>query len=400
MLALPRNVWLLTLILSLAMSSGAMMVMVGGVLGAQLASDPKWSTLPVAMMIIGTACGVVPVTRLMGRLGRKPVFIGVSLLITTGFLLAAYATSIANFIVFLSAAFIIGLSVSGFQQIRFAAMESVATEHMAKAASTVLLGGLVAAILGPELVTQGQDLLNIPFVGTFLLMACLGLLCTMLFMFFKETHIFEATTVKTKVDIGDVVTKPIFIVAVSSSAVGFALMSFIMTATPVHMHVTEHFSLDHTKWVIQSHILAMYLPSLVSGWIISRLGANRVIMLGLCLYLITIAVAFAGNQLSNYWLALILLGVGWNFLFLGGTVLLPTTHTVEQKFKVQSVNEFMVFGIQAIASLSAGAMLFLLGWQGLLFTSLAIILAHMSLLVWQSIRIRNLKHHTTEINHG
>lgn len=388
MLTLPRNVWLLTLILALAMSAGAMMVMVGGLLGAQLAPTPSFSTLPVALMIVGTAFGVVPVTRAMGKYGRKPIFIGVALLACLSSLLGAMSVVGQQFYVFLCAAFILGIAISGFQQIRFAAMESVDLERAPKAASTVMLGGLVAAVLGPELVTLGNKLIATQFAGSFVLMAVLCLCCAGLFAMMSETHVRISQEDHKSVEIKDVLVKPTFIIAVSAAVVGYALMSFIMTATPVHMHVTEHHSLEHAKWVIQSHILAMYLPSLFSGWLIGRLGVNKVIASGLVIYLLTIAVASSGNDLANYWVALILLGIGWNFLFLGGTVLLPQTHSPAQKFKVQSINEFAVFSAQGVASLGAGALLFALGWQGLMVTSFVIICSHILLLLWQAYRVK------------
>jgi MFS family permease len=388
MLKLPRSVWLLTSIQSLSMSAGAMMVLVGGVLGASLAPSSELATLPVAMMIVGTACGVLPVTRLMGRFGRKPIFVSVAIVAMLASLMAAFAASQQHFIGFLCAAFVIGLAVSGFQQIRFAAMESVPPELMAKAASTVLLGGLVAAIIGPELVTFGRDLFSQAFAGTFILMAGLCFICALLFTQIKETHVSNPSQSKQKVDIKMVLGNPVFIVAVSSSVVGYALMSFIMTATPVHMHVLENHSLEHTKWVIQSHILAMFLPSFISGWLISKLGTSKVIVLGLLAYLVTIALALAGDQLINYWMALVLLGIGWNFLFLGGTVLLPTTYQDHQKIKVQGINELAVFVAQAIAALGAGAMLYMLGWQGLMHISLLIIGLYITLMIWQAMRLR------------
>jgi MFS family permease len=388
MLKLPPVVWLLTCIQSLAMSAGAMMVLVGGVLGASLAPSSELATLPVAMMIVGTACGVLPVTRLMGRFGRKPIFVSVAIVAMLASLMAAFAASQQHFIGFLSASFVIGLAVSGFQQIRFAAMESVPPELMAKAASTVLLGGLVAAIIGPELVTFGRDLFAQAFAGTFVLMAGLCFICALLFTQIKETHVSNPMQGKQTVDIKMVLCNPVFIVAFSSSVVGYALMSFIMTATPVHMHVLEHHSLEHTKWVIQSHIIAMFLPSFISGWLISKLGTSKVIVLGLVAYLVTIALALADEQLINYWMALVLLGIGWNFLFLGGTVLLPTTYQDHQKIKVQGINELAVFVAQAIAALGAGAMLYILGWQGLMHISLLIICLYLALLIWQAMRLR------------
>ena len=387
MRSLPGHVWLFALIQSLAMSAGAMMVLVSGLLGAQLAPKENLATLPYAIMIIGTALGVLPVTRMMDKVGRKPIFISVAVLATSGALTAALATHQASFWLLLTAAFLLGVSVAGFQQIRFAVMESVNPDIAPKAASTVLLGGLVAAFLGPELVTLGQDLTSVAFTGSFLLMAVLGVISIVLFFLTKETHTITAHAEARPVHIKPVLGKPVFIVAVSSAVIGYALMSFIMTATPVHMHVMEHHSLEHTKWVIQSHIIAMFLPSFISGWLIARLGAYKVIVAGLAAYLLTIVLGLGGSTLMNYWLALILLGIGWNFLFLGGTVLLPQSHNGEQKMKVQGLNEFMIFAAQAVAALGAGVMLFGLGWQGLLLTSLAIIVAHILVLVWQRARM-------------
>lgn len=366
-----------------------MMVLVGGVLGASLAPSTDLATLPVAVMIVGTATGVLPVTRLMGNFGRKPIFILIALLAMLASLLAAYAASSQHFYGFLCSAFAIGFSVSGFQQIRFAAMESVPIEKAPKAASTVLLGGLVAAIIGPELVTIGKDLTEQLFAGTFVLMAIICLICAFLFSFTAETHVKIPVAEGKPISIRPVLSSPLFIVAVSSSVIGYALMSFIMTATPVHMHVLEHHSLEHTKWVIQSHIIAMFLPSFISGWLIAKLGVSKVILMGLGAYLVTIALALSGSELVNYWSALVLLGIGWNFLFLGGTVLLPQTYSQEQKIRVQGINELMVFTAQGIAALGAGVMLYKLGWQGLMLTSLLIVGFHLVLLTWQAVRVKS-----------
>jgi MFS family permease len=389
---MPANVWLLTLIQALAMSAGAMMVMVGGVLGAKFAPSASLATLPVAMTIVGTASGVIPVTRLMQAFGRKKVFIAVALLAMCASLFAALSVIQQHFIGFAASAFLLGLAIAGFQQIRFAAMESVAIENMPKAASTVLLGGLVAAIVGPELATLGLALVSEAFVGGFYLMAFISLCCALLFSRIQDTHTApNYTALKTNNgarSLWNIAQQPVFILAVSSSVVGYALMSFIMTATPVHMHVVEQHTLEHTKWVIQSHIFAMFFPSIFSGWLIARFGAIKIIVTGLVAYLITIFIALSGVQLYNYWLALVLLGIGWNFLFVGGTSLLPGTYQQNEKFRVQGLNEFLVFGCQAAAALSAGLMLNLLGWHTLLFTSFAIVGLQVLLLIWQRFRLK------------
>lgn len=387
---MPANVWLLTLIQALAMSSGTMLVLAGGVLGAQLTPDPKWSTLPLAMSIVGTACGVVPMTRLMQSFGRKPVFIGATLLGAMVTLIAATSITIGSFWGLVVSAFFIGMMMSAIQQIRFAAMESVRADLMPKAASTVLLGGLVAAILGPELVTIGQLISNQAFVGAFYLMAALLVVCSLLFSKIDNTHVVMAKTSDTGRALGQITRQPTFILAVSASVVGYALMSFIMIATPLHMHVHQAFSLQDTKWVIQSHILAMFFPSLFSGWLISKLGTAKIIYLGLAAYVIAILLGLLGGKWLNYWSALVLLGIGWNFLFVGGTVLLAQTYQPSEKFKVQGLNEFLVFGCQAIAALSAGLILNVVDWRGLLFASFLIIALQLMMIIWQQIRTKRV----------
>ena len=385
---MPGNVWLLTLIQALAMSTGTMLVLAGGVLGAQLTPDPKWSTLPLAMSIVGTACGVVPITRLMQHFGRKPIFMGATIVGAMITLIAATSVANAHFWGLVISAFLLGVVLSAIQQIRFAAMESVPVELMPKAASTVLLGGLIAAILGPELVTLGELVSEQAFVGAFYLMAGLLVLCSLLFSQIKNSHVAVDKLEDTGRALNLIARQPVFILAVSSSVVGYALMSFIMTATPVHMHVHQAFSLQETKWVIQSHIFSMFFPSLFSGWLITKLGRTTIIYLGLFAYIGTILVALFGAEWLNYWVALMFLGIGWNFLFVGGTVLLAQSYQPNERFKVQGLNEFLVFSCQAFAALSAGVLLNLIDWRGLLLVSFIIIVTQLIIVTSQKHRLK------------
>ncbi len=383
---MPRTIWLLTFIQSLAMSAASMLILAGGVLGGQLSPSPEWSTLPLAMTIVGTAMGVVPITRLMQKFGRKPVFVVSTILCSVNSLFMANAVANHSFYGLVFGAFILGVAMASIQQIRFAAMEQVEPHLAPKAASTVMLGGLVAAILGPELVMLGAFVTEIAFVGAFYLMSGILLVCSLLFGFIKNTHVYVDTNNSQGRSISNIIIQPSFILAASASVVGYGLMSFIMTATPVHMHVVESHSLADTKWVIQSHIFAMFFPSLFSGWLISRFGAQKVIYTGLLAYVITILIGLSGADFLHYWFALVLLGIGWNFLFVGGTVLLGMSHTHDEKFKVQGANEFLVFGFQALASLSAGFVLNIIAWQGLLISCFAIIALQIVVIQWAKSR--------------
>ena len=380
--ALPKLVWLYTLIQSLAMSVASMMVIVGGVLGAALAPDPAYATLPVATMILGTAVTVLPITRLMRRFGRKAIFVAVMVLALLAALLAARAAGSASFTLFCLAALGFGGAVAGIQQLRFAAMEAVHPELMPKAASTVLLGGLAAAIIGPEVVTRGKDLTETEFVGTFLVMAGICGACALLFLLTPKSRVHTHEVTGDTRDLPEILRNPTLVMAIAAAVGGYGLMSFIMTATPVHMHVHEGHSLEQTKFVIQSHIIAMFLPSFVSGWLIGHWGASRVILAGLLAYSVTLVMALTGSAVLNYWSALVLLGIGWNFLFVAGTTLLPATYEPAEAFKVQGLNELLVFGFQAAAALSAGAALYWLGWQNLLLACIPAILLLFVLLWW------------------
>jgi MFS family permease len=186
-----------------------------------------------------------------------------------------------------------------------------------------------------------------------------------------------------------IMRSPVFWVAVLAAAIGYAVMSYIMTATPVSMHVMEGHSLGETKWVIQSHIFAMFLPSLFSGRLIDRFGASRLMIAGLFLYGICIVIALSGQQVLHYWGGLVLLGLGWNFLFVSGTVLLPQSYEPEERFKVQGFNDFFVFALQAVASLSSGAIIYKFGWDKLVLLALPFLLLQLlAMYIWHADNVK------------
>lgn len=262
-------------------------------------------------------------------------------------------------------------------QFRFAAMESVPAAQIPDAASSVLLGGIAAAFIGPETAVFGKDLFQTEFLGSFFLLAILFTMALIVLLAFKNPkfEIDDITLIARP--LREIARQNIFWVAIFGAAIGYAVMSFIMTATPVSMHVMDGHSLGHTKWVIQSHIVAMYLPSLIAAWIVKKLGIARMMLVGLVAYVICIAIAYAGHHLGNYWISLILLGVGWNFLFIGGTTLLPQSYQPNERFKVQAFNEFIVFGTQAVAALSAGWIVYAVGWELMLLVTLPVIIFQM-----------------------
>lgn len=379
---MPINVWLLMVAQSLNQSSASMVLLIGGLIGNQLAPSSGWVTIPLALLVVGTALGTVPVSISMQHWGRKRVFIGGNLIAIIGALSAALALRYQSFFVFCGGTLILGISLTFVQQYRFAAMESVPVHQMPRAVSRLLLAGLVAAFIGPELGVFGQHFFSQEFMGSFLGLICLQILATVVLLFFKEN---SASRPQQAQGVGRPLAKimhqTVFWVAVMAATVGFAVMSLVMTATPVSMHLVYGLELTDTKWVIQCHIIAMYLPSLVSGWLITRFGIARLMVTGCVLFLLCIVVAFSGTTLINFWIALILLGMGWNFLFISGTALLPSSYNKDERLKVQGFNELIVFSAQAIASLFSGWLLTAMGWHNLLLVCLPMIAIQL-LLVW------------------
>ncbi|MEQ9404170.1 MAG: MFS transporter [Cyclobacteriaceae bacterium] len=374
MKALPKNIWVLTIGLSLMMSCSSLVVFVGGIIGTAIAPSGELSTLPVAAIIVGTALFTVPVALLMKNLGRRAVFLIIFSIAIVFSLLAAYSVHTDSFYLFCVSLLLLGMPVATLNQFRFAAMESVSENLIPLAASTVLLGGIAAAFIGPEVGLLGRSLFSTDYVGSFLLLGGLFALGTCTLLFYQNTAKSDEQNQDEGRPLSKIIRQPVFLAAVASAAVGYAVMSFIMTATPVSMHVMDGHSLEDTKWVIQSHILAMFLPSLISAFIIRKIGNIRMIMVGILAFVICIAIASSGHQVGHYWWSLLLLGVGWNFLFIGGTTLLPKSYKENERFRVQALNDFIIFGTQAFSALSAGLIVHVLGWENLLLISIPFLL--------------------------
>ena len=382
MFRLPKNVWILSLSLALFMSLAVFIVFVGGIVGTTLATTKSLATLPVAMIVVGTASSIVPVVRLMAMFGRRKVFLGVCLLTIALIGLSIYALIMKSFALFCVSSFGFGVTTATMNQFRFAAIESVDSTQTPTAAAIVLLGGLISAYLGTEVATLGKDWFDVEFSGSFLLLALMFVVAFFLLLMFSPAKKFNAKESYVKRKLIEIVKQGVFIVAVSSAITGYGVMSFIMTATPVSMHVMDGFSLEQTKYVIQSHVVAMFLPSLFTAFIVKYLGISRMMLVGTIILLSAVLVAYIDRSLGNYWIALILLGLGWNFLFIGGTSLLPRTYNENEKYKVQSLNDFLIFGFQAFAALSAGWFVFNFGWKITLLSATPLLGAQFILILW------------------
>jgi MFS family permease len=368
-----KNVWLLVCCQALTMSIPAFLVFLGSIIGQQLAPDPGLATLPVGAFILGSALATLPVILAMRRWGRKRIFIVCAGISVGGGLLAIYSLIQHSFVIFVSAGVILGLGLAAGQQYRFAAMECVAPEDIPRAASRVLLGGIIAAFLGPEIAVRGEHLFEVAYVGSFVLLIGVTLMAMVTLLFFRAPTVHDSVVASASRGLFEILAQPVIWVAVLSGLASFAVMSMVMTATPLHMHFENGHSLVATKWVIQSHIVAMFLPSFFVPWLIRRVGEVGLIGLGAGAFLVAMVVIFSRYEFINYWLSLVMLGIGWNFLFVGGTTLLPLGYREAEKFKVQAFNDFTIFGVQAFSALMAGWLLARIGWQNILLIMIPVL---------------------------
>jgi MFS family permease len=372
-----RNILLLTTCQLISATGSIVVVTLGGIIGAQLSDNPALATLPISIMVVSVASTTIPATMLMRAIGRRRGFTLASLSAVTAVLLATYALAASSFAWFIAAAALFGINMAFTQQYRFAAAESVEPGYAARAISLVLLGAIGGAIIGPELVRLGEHAIaGVQFAGTLSALAILYLVQSLLFLFLEPLRgeHEDKHAASSRRPLGDIVRQPVFLVAVLGGTTAYGVMTLIMTATPLSMHINDGYSLEQTAHVIRSHVLGMYLPSLFTGFLIERLGISRLMTMGAVALVIACIVGLQGQSVMHYTFALVLLGVGWNFLYVGGTSMLTLTYSMSERFKAQAVNEFSVFGTSATASLLAGTVMHLYGWYTLVLVPLPFLL--------------------------
>jgi MFS family permease len=353
---LSRNLVLLVFTQLISATGSIVIVTLGGLIGASLAGNPAWATLPLTMIVLASALTTMPAAMLMKKIGRRAGFAFSSCSAVVAVLLAALALNQSSFYVFLAAAFLFGINLAFTQQYRYAAAESVDEKYVPRAISFVLLGAIGGALIGPKIA-------GVPHAGSMLLLAGFYVVQILLFLFLGKTKAESSTEeIPAGRPLSVVALQPIFIVAVLGGIAGYGLMTLVMTATPISMNIDNGYSLPVTAGVISAHVLAMYVPSLVSGFLIERLGVVRMMFAGTLGLLATSIIGLQGHTVMHYWWALVLLGIGWNFLYVGATTMLTYTYKGNERFRAQGLNEFLVFGSSATASLLAGTVMHYFGW--------------------------------------
>ena len=361
-----KNLSLLTISQVFGFTAATVTVFLSGIIGSQITSIKHLSTLPTALYVVGTAIFTILAARIMSKIGRRLGFVFAALGSSAASLLGAFAISQQSFILFCISCLILGIGAAFNHQYRFAAAESVGKEKAPKAISILMLAGIVAAFLGISSANYTKNLIpDHLYVGSYLLLAVFTFIPA-IFLFFYKNNETSKTELNNKYNgrrLFEIIFQPKFLQAVTAAAFAYAIMSFLMTATPLSMHVMEKMSLENTGLVLQFHVVAMFLPSLITGHLIKKFGHSNIMYIGVLFFVVTIILSLFEQTFVNYMVALIFLGFGWNFLFISGTSLVVLTYKEEEKFRAQGINDLIVFTTMAIASLSAGILLILTSWE-------------------------------------
>jgi predicted MFS family arabinose efflux permease len=381
-----RNVAVLVFAQAVLGAQLAINIIVAGLAGAVLADDPSLATLPISMVVVGSLLTAPAMSLFMGRFGRRAGFWVAALAAAVAAALCARALFIGSFALFMTGSVLLGVFQAAQGFFRFAAADTASESFKPKAISWVMAGGLLSALVGPEIVRATSGVLpDVPYAAAYLAMIGLNIIGAVGLWFLDiPAPPRAAKAADSGRSLAVIARQPVFIVAVLSAMVGFSAMSLVMTSTPLAM-VGHGFTTDHAADVVRWHIIAMFAPSFFTGSVIVRFGRLPVIAAGLLLLAVCGAIAIAGVELANFYSALIALGIGWNFSFIGATSLLGTTHTRAEQAKVQGLNDFLVLGLVAVGSFGSGALLDASGWTAVQYAMVPALLAALAALVWLKI---------------
>ena len=382
-----RNVFLLACCQALLLTNASGLITMNGLVGYSLAETKTLATLGVTFYVLGSALATMPASLWMAQVGRRKGFMAGALINVGGCGLAVLGISLRSFVLYCAATGVMGVYNAIGLQYRFAAAEVAAPAERAKAISLVLAGGVVGGFLGPESSRRAMDLFATPYLGSFVVLAAWALV---------------ALAVQSQVDVPRptleersgggrslpaIMRQPVFIVAVLAGAVGYGLMNLLMTATPLAMDLCKH-PFGAVAIVIEWHVVGMYAPGFVTGTLIRRFGVLNVILAGIVLVACCVAVALNGNTIGHFVIALALLGVGWNFMYTGGTTLLTESYTPSEKARTQGANDFIVFATMGITSLASGAMVSTAGWEAMNRAMLPFLALIAAVVLWYGWRRR------------
>lgn len=382
-----RNAIVLAVAQALAGGNNTVIVSTSSIIGAVLAPDKGLATLPITGMVLGMWIGTLPVGWLARHFGRRFALQVGSLFGIASGLISYAAVMSGSFWILLLGTFCGGLYAAAHQSYRFAAADTASEAFRPKAVSWVLAGGVFAALIGPQLVIFTKDMLSPHlFAASFLGQSACAVIAAVVLMFVKVPPL-PAVRPSQGRPLREIVLVPRFLVAVACGVASFGLMNMVMTSAPLAMVGCGHSVTDATLG-IQWHVLAMYAPSFFTGSLITRFGVARITGIGLALIGVAAAVGIAGTSVAHFWSGLVVLGLGWNFAFIGATTMVTHCHRPEERNKVQAFNDFLIFGSMAVSSFSSGQMLAYLSWQAINEVVFPVILVAGGLLLWLNVRKR------------
>jgi len=383
-----RNALVLAVAQALAGGNNAVIVATGGIAGAMLAPDPALATLPISLLAVGMWVGTLPVGWLAKAFGRRPALQVGSVFGALAGLISCAAMLSGSFLLFLLGTFCGGLYAAAHQSYRFAAADTASRHFRSKAIAWVLAGGMFAAVLGPQLVIFTKDLwAPYLFAGTFVAQSLCAILAGGVIALLRLPRPAVAPRLAEGKPLKELARQPQFIVAVACGVASYVMMNVMMTAAPLAMVMCHH-SVGDAALGIQWHVIGMYAPSFFTGALISRFGLRTIMATGLALITAAAVIGLLGITLWNFWAALAVLGIGWNFAFIGATTLVTECHGPRERNKVQSFNDFLVFGSMALGSFSSGALLARFGWSAVNTVVFPVVVVAAALLLWGSLARR------------
>lgn len=375
------NVWRLTIAQALSGANSVVVYATGAIIGNMLAPSASLATLPITVFVIGMALATLPIGMVGRRWGRTAAFMIGNACGTVMGLLSAYALTVGSFVLFCAAMLFGGAYAAVVLTFRFAAAECVDQAQRAKALSTVLAGGVVAGVLGPQLVDATMGMSGQAYVVTYLAAAIVAVLSALVLIGVRFSRPVPRPAALSAGNVFEIVRQPRFIIAMLCGVVSYMMMNFMMTSAPLAMDLCG-IARTHSNTGIEMHVIAMYAPSFFTGRLISRFGAPPIIQCGLLLIALAALAGISGMSIGHFWLALILLGIGWNFGFLGASALVLTCHAPEDGPRVQAVNDFVIFGTMVVGSFLSGGLLDAFGWTVVSGLILPPVLIAMAGLVW------------------
>ena len=385
---MKRNVAILAACQAASLTINLSVIALAGLVGYSLAENKGLATLPVSTFMIGVALSTIPAAQWMRIVGRRRGFMTGALIGMFGAIVCSYSVFIGSFWLYCLGTYMLGTQNAFGQQYRFAAADSSTPAFRAKAISFVLAAGIVGGVLGPESSKYTKDLFApYSFLGTYLIVIAL---CALIMLLLTQLRIPELTAAERREKgrpLSEIVRQPVFFVAVLGAMVGYAVMNLVMTAGPLAMTACN-ISYSDTIFVVEWHVVGMFAPSFFTGHLINRYGVLNIMITGALCLLVAVVAAVTGITIYNFWLALFLLGVGWNFMFIGGSTLLTDSYSPAEKAKTQGLNDFLVFGSAACASLSSGGLLHVFGWNAVNVGGMPFLLIASVAIVWLILKRR------------